>query len=209
MFTPADMTGEVVLVRQSFCAALEDRFIASPPPHILRMYSIAKLLDPRFENFRFLSNEERDTAVDSVRQEWILKWRLKAAMVHEPKPAARKDARRGLTSLLAAEFVGNVSAPEGSNDLFGDELNDYFSLPVADMLTCVIDWWQQHRHRFPYLNKMAGQYVACPATSPGVVRLFSAASWIFSELAQSMKEGTLGARLLAAYNHRPHVYVAP
>ena len=156
------------------------------------MYSIATLLDPRFNNFRFLSDEERDTAVHSDTQEWNLKWKPKAAMAHEPKPAARKDARPGLTSLLAAEFVGNVASPERNNDFPRDEMDDYFSLPVADMHNCVIDWWQQHRHRFPYLNKMARQYLVCPATSAGVERLFSAAGLTFSDLAQAMKEGTLG-----------------
>ena len=43
MFTTVDMTREVVLARQSFCDALEDRFIASLPAHVLRMYSIATL----------------------------------------------------------------------------------------------------------------------------------------------------------------------
>ena len=209
VFTPADMTCEVVLARQSFCDALEDRFIASLPAHVLRMYSIATLLYPRFKNFRFLSDEGRDTAVHSVTQEWNLKWKPKAAMAHKPKLAARKDARPGLTSLLAAEFVGKVAPPERNNDFPRDELDNYFSLPVADMHTCVIDWWQQHRHCFPYLNKIARQYLACPATSAGVERLFSAAGLTLSDLAQAMKEGTLGARLMAAYNYKPHMYVAP
>ena len=35
VFTPADKTGEVVLARQLFCDALEDRFIASLPRNVL------------------------------------------------------------------------------------------------------------------------------------------------------------------------------
>ena len=200
VFTRADVTREVVFTRQSFWDALEDRFIVSLPAHVLQMYSIATLLDPRFQNFRFLGDEERNTAVNTVRQEFNLKWKPEAAMVHQPKLAARKDARKGLTSLVAAKFVGNVAPPECNNDFRRHELADYFSLPVADMHTCVIDWWQHHRHRFPYLKKMARQYLACPATSAEVKRLFSAAGWTFSDLAQAMKEGSLGARLLAAYN---------
>ena len=162
-YTPADMPREVLFARQSFCDALEDRFSASLPAHILRMYSIATLLDPRFKNFRFLSDEEREIAVNSVRQEWNLKWKPKAAMAHELKPAAQKDARPVLTSLLAAEFVGNVAPPECNNDFPRDELDDYFSLPVADMHTCIIDCWQQHSHRFPYLNNIPG--MSCDISS--------------------------------------------
>ena len=82
VLTTADMTREVALARQPFSDALEDRFIASLPAQVLQMYSIATLRDPRFKNFRFLSDEERDTAVNSVKQEWNLKWKAKAAMVH-------------------------------------------------------------------------------------------------------------------------------
>ena len=75
------MTREVVLARQSFCDALEDLFIAPLPAVLLRMYSIATLLDPRFNKFRFFSDEETDTAVNNVRQEWSLKWKPKAMQV--------------------------------------------------------------------------------------------------------------------------------
>ena len=160
------------------------------------MYSIAALLDPRFKKVRFLSDEERDTAANSVTQESNRKWKPKPEMAHQP--AARKDARKGLTSLLAADLVGNVAAPKRKNDFARDELDDYFSLPVAHMDTCVIDWWQQHRHRFPYLNKMAPHHLVCPATSAGAKRLFTAAGLTFSDSAQAMTEGTPGARLLAA-----------
>ena len=77
------------------------------------------------------------------------------------------------------------------------------------MHTCVIDWWQQQCHCFPYLNKMARQYLVCPATSVGVELLFNAAGLTFSDLAQAMKEGTVGARLMAAYNYKGHICVAP
>ena len=142
VFTHVDMTREVVLARQSFYDALEDRFIASLPAHVLRMDYIATLLNPRFKDFPLLSDEEKDTAVNNVKQQWNLKWKPKAAMVHQPKLAARKNAHKGLTSLLAAEFLGSVGPPEGNSDFPRDELDNYFSLPVADMHICVIDWWQ-------------------------------------------------------------------
>ena len=44
---------------------------------------------------------------------------------------------------------------------------------------------------------MAGQYLACLVTSARVEHLFSFARLTFSYLAQAMKEGTLGARLMA------------
>ena len=163
MFTPADMTPEVVTARQSFCDALEDCWIASLPAHILRMHFVARLLYPTFKNFRFLSDEERGTAMNSIRQVWNLKWKPRVATNRHLKPAARKDARKDLTSFFAAEFLGNVAPPECSNDFPCDELDDYLSLPVSGMHTWGIDWLQQHRCRLSYLNQIARQYLACPA----------------------------------------------
>ena len=76
------------------------------------------------------------------------------------------------------------------------------------MKTNVIEWWRRHCSVFPNLSKMARQYLATPATSAGVERLFSAASFTFGDMAHAIKEETVGARLLAAYNytHALHCY---
>ena len=128
VLTPVGMTREVVLARQSFCDAVEVRLIASLPAHVLRMYFIATLLDPKFKNYRFLGDEERDTAVNNVINEQNLKWKPKAAMVYLSRSAARKGVRKCFTSLLAAEFLASVAPPEYSNDFPSAELDDYFFL---------------------------------------------------------------------------------
>ena len=80
------------------------------------------------------------------------------------------------------------------------------SLPVEDMKTNVIEWWRRHRSVFPNLSKMARQYLAMPATSAGVERLFSAGGLTFGDLAHAMKQETLGASLLAAYIYTHALY---
>ena len=62
---------------------------------------------------------------------------------------------------------------------------------------------------FSNLSTMARQYLATPATSAGVERLFSAAGLTFGDLAHAMKEETLGCRLLAAYNYTHALYCYP
>ena len=69
--------------------------------------------------------------------------------------------------------------------------------------------WSRHRTVFPNLSRMARQYLATPATSAGVERLFSAAGLTFGDLAHAMKEETLGCRLLAAYNYTHALYCYP
>ena len=54
--------------------------------------------------------------------------------------------------------------------------------------------------RFPKLAKMAKQYLAAPASTAGVERVFSAAGRMHSDLRKSMKDSTLEHSLMAAFN---------
>ena len=118
--------------------------------------------------------------------------------------------KTGLSALLQDEFEEaagpRVHVPDLQPD---DKLSAYMALPVESMQTNVIEWWRQHRTVFPNLSGMARQYLATPATSAGVERLFSAAGLTFGDLAHAMKEETLGCRLLAAYNYTHALYCYP
>ena len=74
------------------------------------------------------------------------------------------------------------------------------------MKTNVMEWWRRHRSVFTNLSKTARQYLATPATSAGVERLFSAACLTLGDLAHAMKEEIPGARLLAAYIYTHALY---
>ena len=42
----------------------------------------------------------------------------------------------------------------------------------------ILTWWKEHAARFPYLSQLARRYLAMPATSASVERLFSVAGQI-------------------------------
>ena len=205
---PQQTTPEVRAARANLRTALEDRFIKALPDHVFEQYSIATLLDPRLKSFRFLSQGQRDTAVGAFRAQWTQKWQPQHAEHPQPKPAAQK--KTGLSAFLQDEFEEaagrGVHLPDLQPD---DELSAYMALSVESMQTNVIEWWHRHRTVFPNLSRMARQYLAMPATSAGVERLFSAAGLTFGDLAHAMKEETLGCRLLAAYNYTHALYCYP
>jgi hypothetical protein len=57
-----------------------------------------------------------------------------------------------------------------------------------------------HEDRWPNLAKMVMQYLAAPASSAGVERVFSAAGKMHGDLRKSAKDETLKHSLFAAYN---------
>ena len=56
----------------------------------------------------------------------------------------------------------------------GSEFNDGKLASNAPILT----WWKEHAARFPYLSQLARRYLAMPATSASVERLFSVAGQV-------------------------------
>ena len=83
-----------------------------------------------------------------------------------------------------------------------DELEAYLVCPDEAKETDILMWWET-KSTWPKLQLMARQYLAVPATSAGVERLFSIASLAHGDLAQTMKEETLSFAFFAFYNYGP------
>ena len=64
----------------------------------------------------------------------------------------------------------------------------------------VLEWWSKHEARMPNLSRMARQFLAVPACSASVERLFSLAGRIFTKDAQHMTTENLSERLWAKVN---------
>ena len=197
---PQQTTPEVRAACANLRTALKDHFIKALPDPVFEQYCIATLLDPRLKSFRFLSQGQRDTAPEAFRAQWKQKWQPQHAERPQPKPAAQRET--GLSGLLQDEFEEAAGPRVHFPDLQPDEEQSaYMALPV--------EWWRRQRTVFPNLSTMARQYLATPATSAGVERLFSAAGLTFGNLAHAMKVETLGCMLLAAYIYTHALYCYP
>ena len=87
-----------------------------------------------------MSEAKKHPALQNLRQKRNdLSKHSSAAIVAEPKPRAQSDVRKGLTSLLAAEFNSNGAPHQSNNDLARDEFDDCFALPPPYMYTSVIE----------------------------------------------------------------------
>ena len=64
----------------------------------------------------------------------------------------------------------------------------------------MLKWWKEKSAKWPALCKMVRQYLAAPASSAGVERVFSAAGKMHGDLQKSLKDSTLEHSLFAAWN---------
>jgi hypothetical protein len=85
------------------------------------------------------------------------------------------------------------------------EVDKYLQLPALPTCrhgndSCPLEWWSLHQHELPHLAKMARQFLALPASSAGVERLFSAAGRLHDDLKKAIKEDTLSMQLEVKVN---------
>ena len=103
-----------------------------------------------------------------------------------------------LRSLLGGRVKKEVATPTVP---VLDELEQYFTDPEEpDLDDDVLKWWRAKESRWPALTKMVKQYLAAPASSGGVERVFSAAGKMHGDLQKSAKDSTLEHCLFAAFN---------
>ena len=64
----------------------------------------------------------------------------------------------------------------------------------------ILDFWRMHEKEYPYLAKMARQYLGCPASSASVERIFSVAGQFFDDLRRKLDDKKLEELMWAAIN---------
>ena len=81
------------------------------------------------------------------------------------------------------------------------EMERYLADDEVPFNTDILLWWRDTgQHKYPHVALMARQYLACPATSAGVERLFSKCGRAYTCLAKSQQEGTLESKMFTGIN---------
>ena len=131
-------TPEFRAARANLRTALEDRFIKALPDHVFQQYSIATLLDPRLKSFRFLSQGQRDTAVEAFRAQWTQKWQPQHAERPQPKPAAQKKtglSAKGRLRCCATKFFLNLTMNSTKKLMYVESFHNFKSYEDGHLCT--------------------------------------------------------------------------
>ena len=82
-----------------------------------------------------------------------------------------------------------------SAEVNAKEAELYISMPQVDFNSLrdeeVLDWWKTHQSMLPYLSRMARHFLALPASSARVERLFSRCGETHGDKRKRLKEETL------------------
>ena len=183
-------------------------------------FALATALDPCFKNLDF---EGLELWLDgSLTKVSILQW-LRGAWVDPvkgwiPTPEegegtatssqvmaadAGQKRKRGLMSGLMCTNSSPSRQPTSSttHSPLVDQLDMYLNMPQQPYGQCnVLSWWREQRHILPDLSRMARQYLAAPASSAGVERLFSRAGRYHDARKKCTTDEHIESMLIAAVN---------
>lgn len=227
---PEEMHPGVLEARTAMYNDWVTRWITNLDPEAKRIYAIATLMHPCFKEYDFIDDfdlipkSDKAWAIRELRNEWRTAWKPGPVTNTSPEqgspeaeilnadqcttelvPPLKKKKARSVTlgSLLGGRAkkekeqapVMVVTEPEL------DELEQYLTDPEKpDLDMNLLSWWCTKEKKWPNLTKMVKQYLAAPASSAGVERVFSATGKMHNDLKKSAKDETLEHSLFAAFN---------
>ena len=162
-------------------------------------YLVAAVLDPRFK-MRLCDAEKRSKLEASITS--------KAATVSSTTTTTTEGDIQSPVS-KATKLDGDFFSFMGSDSStsttpvttgFETELKDYLKHPCAKNKSDPLAYWKEEEFKYPVLSVLASRYLAIPASSAPVERLFSIAGKIFRPERCSMKDETFERLMMIKCN---------
>ncbi|XP_033874243.2 zinc finger BED domain-containing protein 4-like [Acipenser ruthenus] len=151
--------------------------------------AIEKRLAPyeSLENFRLATTLDPRFKLDWCTEEEVLGVRdllsSKASAISPPTPSSESSPpspsakRLRLIEFMSSRKLAPVSAHTPST--LHPEVQDYLTQATVADDSEPLTFWKENRHRYPTLAKLACKYLAIPASSAPVERLFNIAGKLF------------------------------
>ena len=196
---------------------------------------MAALLDPRYKDLSFISDDEKKIEIHSNLQAEYEK--LKREMQQQTTPPSptisavsttSTDTSRSSTPSTTTRSLRDYHARREerikkvfnpieksisliSSSALADEITTYFLLPIARETKNPLSWWKTKQEIFPILSMIARKYLGIPATSVASERLFSDAGNHITAKRSLLDPGLLGKMLFLKCNMQTmdHINVFP
>ncbi|CAB5395103.1 unnamed protein product [Rhizophagus irregularis] len=192
---------------------------------------MAALLDPRYKDLNFISDENIKVKIHSSLQIQYdqLKRKMQQQISTPPSPTITPistisaDTSRSSTPSTRSLYeyremreksirkVFQTTEKSTASSTIADEITTYFLLPVARENKNPLNWWKTKKEIFPILSIIAQKYLGIPATSVASERLFSDAGNHITAKRSLLDPGLVGKMVFLKRNMQTmdHINVFP
>ncbi|CAG2195288.1 unnamed protein product [Mytilus edulis] len=127
---------------------------------------------------------------------------IKKSVKYSPSDPKQLEMTNALIMFIAGDLLplSIVESEEFKNFSVSSEMDDYLSDNCIDMSKDPLLYWHSNCQRLPRLAKLAVQYLAIPATSAPVERLFSTAGKTFRPERCRLADGTFEKLMMVKCN---------
>ncbi|XP_071181300.1 zinc finger BED domain-containing protein 4-like [Mytilus edulis] len=160
-------------------------------------YILASFLDPRFKT-RWCETEQIDQCLAVVKDKLSQVPTSSEPPCDQNSPPCKRAKNDDLFSFMPAPSVERKRNPSGIS--VSSEMDDYLSDNCIDMSKDPLLYWHSNCQCLPRLAKLAVQYLAIPATSAPVERLFSTAGKTFRPERCRLADGTFEKLMMVKCN---------
>jgi len=143
---------------------------------------IACLLDPRFKHMNTFLVGDKDKAIRMLHAEY-------KKLPEPPKPPVKPEKKESLLESVT---------PFNSN-----EVTSYLDMANVPTDTNILEWWKVQA-QFPRLQTIALKYLAIPATSVPVERLFSCGGVLVTKKRAALHANTV-REIVFLYTNKKHI----
>jgi hAT family C-terminal dimerisation region len=155
------------------------------------VYPVATILDPCFKLGYYHDHEWEQEWIQEAQTTFRYAFaRYRASPVpdvQEGAPTKCDDSPESKAVNLKVRFLKRRRIVQH------DEFEEYLAAPRAEPETDVLQWWKVNATAYPRLAAMARDYLAIPATSAPVERVFSGGTDLVQPKRGSLSEDTIRA----------------
>jgi len=182
---------------------------------------MAALLDPRYKDLSFISDDETKVRIhsnlqaqyDQLKREMQQRTTSPSSTTSTISESSLTNTSRSSTPSITRSLreyqarreqnikkVFQTEKPTSTSSALADEITTYFLLPVARENKNPLSWWKTKQEIFPVLSIIARKYLGIPATSVASERLFSDAGNHITSKRNSLDPGLLGKMIFLKRN---------
>lgn len=142
--------------------------------------------DPRFKTDYYEENGLEPDEISNVRGALV-------RVVEEYEAASPQSDRAGDPARLGRIEERTFRGLKRRRIQKESEVERYLTAPTADKEEDVLKWWSRHSDIYPNLARVARDYLAIPATSAPVERVFSGGADLVTDKRGSLSGNTIQA----------------